>query len=115
LKEFGFGQLTQRFVHLKVTMGGCTPCMHDSLWDSFLVEMGNFLAQMEIFQQRGPSHTGFERVLVVANSQAPSGRSAETDMKVPSAPSEAFLSPLNKPVSFKNTQTVIRSISSSVS
>ena len=44
--------------------------MHDALGNALVVEVGDLLAQDEVFQQRGPKRMRAQRVLVVGNAQA---------------------------------------------
>ena len=55
-------------------MGGRTPGMHDALRNAFVVEVGDLLAQDEVFQQGRPAQTGFQRILVVTDGDALIGR-----------------------------------------
>jgi len=48
-------------------MGGGTTRMHDTLRNPFMIEVGDLLAKMEIFQERRPSLTRLERVLIVVD------------------------------------------------
>jgi hypothetical protein len=41
--------------------------MHDALGNAFVVEVGDLLAQDEVFQQRRPAQAGLQRILVVAD------------------------------------------------
>ena len=44
--------------------------VHDSLGDALVVEVRNFFAQYEIFEQRGSSRAGLERILIIRNRRA---------------------------------------------
>ena len=48
--------------------------MHDALGDALVVEVGDLLAQDEVFEQRRPAQPGLERVLVVGDRHALVGR-----------------------------------------
>ena len=41
--------------------------MHDALWNPFVVKVGDFFAQDEVFKQRRAALPGLERVLVIGN------------------------------------------------
>ena len=44
--------------------------MHDALGDALVVEMGDLLAEDEVFEQRRPARAAFQRVLVVGDRRA---------------------------------------------
>jgi hypothetical protein len=44
--------------------------MHDAFGNAFMIEVGNFLAKDEVFQQCRTARTCLERVLVVAHRNA---------------------------------------------
>jgi hypothetical protein len=44
--------------------------MHDALGDALVVEVGDLLAQDEVFQQRRAAQAGLQRVLVVGDRHA---------------------------------------------
>jgi hypothetical protein len=48
--------------------------MHDALRNAFVVEVGDLLAQDEVFQQGRPAQAGFQRILVVTDGDALIGR-----------------------------------------
>ena len=48
--------------------------MHDALGNALVVEVGNLLAQDEIFQQRRPARMRAQRVLIVRHNGALVGR-----------------------------------------
>ncbi len=69
-QDLGGGVLLQRICQLEITVGACAACMDDSLWNALMVEMRDFLAQDEIFQQRRAFFPGGERVLIIRNRNA---------------------------------------------
>ena len=44
--------------------------MHDALGNAFVVKVGEFFTQNEVFKQRRAAQAGFERVLVIRNRHA---------------------------------------------
>jgi hypothetical protein len=44
--------------------------MNNALRDALVIEMGDFLAQDEVFKQGWASQTGLERVLIIRNADA---------------------------------------------
>ncbi|MNV45774.1 hypothetical protein D3C71_1375820 [compost metagenome] len=55
-------------------MGGAAACMHDALGNAFVIEVGDLLAQDEVFQQGRPARRGPQRILVVTDRDALVGR-----------------------------------------
>jgi hypothetical protein len=39
--------------------------VNDALWNSLVIEMGDLLAEREIFQERRTPASGFQRILIV--------------------------------------------------
>jgi len=68
------GEFSQRLVGFEITVRGRPACMNDALGNAFVVEVGDLLAQDEVFKQRRPAQTGFQRILVVADGNALVGR-----------------------------------------
>ena len=50
-----------------------TAGVHHAFRNTFAVEVGQLVVEMEVLQQRGPARPGFERVLVVRNFDALGG------------------------------------------
>ena len=44
--------------------------MNDAFGNALMVEVSDFFAQDQVFQQRGPARVGLQRILVVADDQA---------------------------------------------
>jgi hypothetical protein len=57
-EEGGFGDIAEILIGLKVTVGGGAAGVNDPLRDPLVVEVGDFLAQDKIFQQRRAAATG---------------------------------------------------------
>lgn len=51
-------------------MGSGAAGMHDALWSAFVIEVSDFFAQDEIFEERGAAVAGFQGVLVVGERKA---------------------------------------------
>ncbi len=66
----GSGEFGQALVGFEIAVRAGTPRMHDTLGNPFVVEMGDLLAQDEILEQRGPTQTGLQAVLVVRHRHA---------------------------------------------
>ncbi len=60
----------QRMGQFEVPMGTAAAGMHDALGNAFMVEVGDLLAQDEVFQQGRAARAGLERVLVVGHRDA---------------------------------------------
>lgn len=69
-KDLRSGVLAQRLGQLEVAVRSATARMHDALGNALVIEVGDLLAQDEVFQQRRPAWGGAQRVLVVANRNA---------------------------------------------
>src|SRR5271166_513589 len=67
LKEIGFGVLAQGLGQLEITVGARAAGMNDALGDALVVEMGDFLAQDEVFEQCWPARVPLQRILVVGD------------------------------------------------
>jgi hypothetical protein len=63
-------ELRERLVALEVAVCARPTRVHDALGNPLVVEVGDLLAQDEVFEQRGPTRAGFERVLVVRDLHA---------------------------------------------
>ena len=68
------GVVGQRLGQLEEAMRRRTARMHDALGDALMVEVGDFLAQDEVFKQRRPFRVRAQRVLVVGDRCAMVGR-----------------------------------------
>ena len=62
--------LRQGFVTLEIPMGARTTRMHDALRDPLMIEVGNLLAQDEVFKQRGAAQTRLERILIIRDGDS---------------------------------------------
>lgn len=60
----------QRIGDFEEAMRAVTAGMNDALGDSLVVEMEEFLAQMEVFEKRWAAMTGAQRVLIVRDRNA---------------------------------------------
>ena len=67
-------EVAQRLVAFEVAVRARTAGMNDALGYALVVEMGDLLAQDEIFEQRRPAKPGLQRVLVVGYRNALIGR-----------------------------------------
>jgi hypothetical protein len=63
------GVVGERRSELEVTVGRAAPGMDDALGNPLVVEVGDLLAQDEVFEQRRPARMGAQRVLVVGDGQ----------------------------------------------
>jgi hypothetical protein len=54
-EDVGPGVFVERLVGLEIAMGAVAPRMHHALGDALIVEMEDFLAEMEILDQRRPT------------------------------------------------------------
>src|SRR5665647_1391126 len=66
----GGGVPLQRGGQLEVSMRTRRPRVNDTLGNTLVIEMGDFLAQDEIFQQRRAARIRPERVLIVGDREA---------------------------------------------
>src|SRR5674476_364898 len=66
----GAGVLLQRGGQLEEAMYARRACVHDTLGNALVIEMGDFLAQDEILQQRRAARVRPERVLIVRDREA---------------------------------------------
>ena len=64
----GLGHGARRAVGLENAVGGCTPGMHDPLGNALMVEVRDLLAQMEVFEERGPSLARLERMVGIGQT-----------------------------------------------
>jgi hypothetical protein len=55
-------------------MGGRAASMDDALGNALVIEMRDFLAHQDVFEQRRTANVRFERILVVADDDALVGR-----------------------------------------
>jgi hypothetical protein len=55
-------------------MGRRPASVNDTLGDPLMVEVGDLLAEVEVLEQRRPSGSGFERVLIIVDRDALVGR-----------------------------------------
>ena len=65
-----FRRRAETGIGLKVTVSGRTSGMYDPLRDAFMIKMGDFFPQDEVFQQSWPTVSGAQRVLIVRNAHA---------------------------------------------
>jgi hypothetical protein len=65
LQKGGLGKLRKRFRGLEIAVRTGTARMHDTLWNAFVIEMGDLLAENEIFEQARAPLPAPERILVV--------------------------------------------------
>ncbi len=56
--------------HLKISMRAGAAGMNDPFWDSLVVEVGDLFAESEVLQQRRPSLSRLQRVLIVSDDHA---------------------------------------------
>jgi hypothetical protein len=54
--------------------------MDDALGDALVVEMGDLLAQHQVFEQGRSAHAGAQRVLIVGDREALVGGKAAVDV-----------------------------------
>ena len=73
-KRRGASDVGECFVGFEVAVRRRAACVNDALWNSLVVEVGDLLAQDEVFQQGGPTQPGLQRVLVVGNRHTLVGR-----------------------------------------
>lgn len=69
-KEICFGDLLQALVGLEIAVRRGAASVDDTLRDTLMVEMGDFFAQDEIFQQRRAARSGAQGVLIIGNANA---------------------------------------------
>ena len=74
LQEGRLGELGERFRRLEVAMRPGAARMHDALGDALMVEMGDLLAQDEIFEQARAALAALERILIVGDRRSLVGR-----------------------------------------
>lgn len=74
LKQIGPGMGGKGFIGLEVAMGSIATSMNHTLGDSFVIEMENLLAEMEIIHDKRAARTNSKRVLVIRYRPALSGR-----------------------------------------
>ena len=60
--------------HLKIAVSARSAGVNDALWNSLVIEMGDLLAEGEIFQERRTALPGFQRILIVRDDDALIGR-----------------------------------------
>ena len=60
--------------HLEIAMRARSAGVNDALGNSLVIEMGDLLAEGEIFQKRRTALPGFQRILVVRDDDALIGR-----------------------------------------
>ena len=51
LKQVGLGNVGKRFIRFEEAMRAEAPCMHDPLWDAFMIEMEDLFAEVLVLQQ----------------------------------------------------------------
>ena len=73
LEQFGLGVLGHIMSHFKIPMEPMTLGVHNSLGDSFPIEMGKLVNQVEVGNHNGPIFASSDRVLVVVNGAACGG------------------------------------------
>ena len=54
LEEIGLGDFAQRFVGFEEAVRAVAARMHDSLGNPLVIEMKDLLAEVEVFESRGP-------------------------------------------------------------
>ena len=64
------GDVGQGLVALEEAVRARAARVHDALGDALVIEVGDLLAQDEVFQQRGAAHAVLERILVVGDAHA---------------------------------------------
>ena len=67
-------QMRNRIGHLEITVCARSASVNDALWNSLVIEMGDLLAEREIFQERRTARPGFQRILIVGDDDALIGR-----------------------------------------
>ena len=70
LQEGRLGELGERFRRLEIAMRAGAARMHDALGDALMVEMGDLLAQDEIFEQARAALAALERILIVGDRRS---------------------------------------------
>ena len=70
LQEPRFRQPGQRLVDPKVAVRGGAAGVHDALGNALVVEVGDLLAEDEVFEKRRAASARLERVLVVVDPRA---------------------------------------------
>src|SRR4029079_19111810 len=61
------GNVGKRFIRFEEAMRAKAPCMHDPLWDAFMIEMEDLFAEVLVLEQGRPPRSRLERILVVGN------------------------------------------------
>ncbi len=64
----------ERLVTLEIAVRRRAAGVDDALGNALVVEMGDFLAQDEVFEQRRPAQAGLEGILVVCDRHPLVGR-----------------------------------------
>jgi hypothetical protein len=57
--------MRNRIGHLEIAVRARSAGVNDALWNSLVIEMGDLLAEREIFQERRTPASGFQRILIV--------------------------------------------------
>jgi hypothetical protein len=70
LQKGGAAEFAGVAIGLKVAVRGHTAGVHHALGDALVVEVGDFFAEQEVFQQRRAALAGLQRVLVVVDAQS---------------------------------------------
>ena len=81
----------QGLVVLEVPVGAVAAGVHDAFGDALVVEVEDLLAEVEVLEQRGPTVSRSQRVLVVRDRHTLSGRQSVADsvrdlMRLPTGP-----------------------------
>src|SRR6202050_4173028 len=63
-------QIRNRIGHFEIAVRPRSAGVHDALWNSLVIEMGDLLAERKIFQKRGTPAPGFQRILIVRDDDA---------------------------------------------
>ena len=69
-EKIRLGQLAEVLIDLEVAMGRRAPGVHHALWNTLVVEVGELLAQQEVFEQRRAALARTQAVLVVGDTGA---------------------------------------------
>ena len=67
LKQVGLGNVGERFISFEEAMGAEASRMDDALWNAFMVEMEDLLAEVMVLEQGRTARSHFEGVLVVGD------------------------------------------------
>ena len=68
-QEPGLGHRAGGAVRLENAVRRGAPCMHHPLRDALVIEVGDLLPQVEVFEQRGAAVSGLQRVVSVRQAE----------------------------------------------